>query len=67
MQKIDLQAPAFLNKKEIRFSYLHGNCEWLFHSLHEDGVGTEKKEAVPFNIEEEEQLWLKNMKDPAGL
>ena len=63
-------SPSSSQQKDICFSYLHGNCKWLFNSLHEDGVGTEKKEAVPFNIEEEEQLWLKNMfnvENPTGL
>ena len=38
--------------------------------MHEAGVWTEKKESVPFNVEEAEQLWSKNVFDvryPAGL
>jgi len=64
-----IRKPQLFSTKKISVSVIYMGIACGFNSLHEDRVGTEKKEAVPFNTEEEEQLWLKNMSNvetPAG-
>ena len=34
--------PNFLGRKDVRFKKLHGTCDSIFHTLHEDGIGAEK-------------------------
>ena len=57
----------FLDQGDARFKALHNICDSELQSLHDDGIGTERKSA---NIEDENRLWdsgVLSTKIPDGL
>jgi len=51
----------FLDRKDARFKELHGTCDVIFHSLHEDGVGAVKKTTPILQKEHEIKFWDSNV------
>ncbi len=49
--------PNFLDKQDSRFKPLQGTLDYLFHSLHSEGVGVQVKHAEIVSKEEEAKLW----------
>jgi len=40
VKNVQCDLPDFLDRKDVRFRRLHGKCDVIFHSLHENGIGT---------------------------
>ena len=62
--------PSFLDRKDARFRKLHNTCDVIFRSLHDDGIGADKKSAQAITKEHEDKLWesgVLNTTTPDGL
>ena len=60
----------FLDRGDRRFKALHNTCDSEFRSLHDDGIGTERKSAGILTNEDENILWdsgVLSTKTPDGL
>ena len=60
----------FLDRGDTRFKPLHNSCDSEFRSLHEDGIGTERKSANIITKEDKDRLWdsgVLSAKTPDGL
>ena len=60
----------FLDPGDTHFKALHNTCDSEFQSLHEDGIGTERKSAGVLTNKDEDRLWdsgVLNTKTPDGL
>ena len=59
-----------MDKKDSRFSQLHGMLDAYFPKLHSQGVGRQTKHAETISSEEEDRLWRVDVMDtntPTGL
>ena len=62
--------PIFLDRKDFRFKELHSTCDFIFQSIHTQGVGTKVKSAEVITTEDENNLWKSGVlttKTPDGL
>lgn len=69
-REVHSTAVNFLDRGDPRFKALHNTCDSEFRSLHEDGIGTEKKSAAIITKEDEDRLWdsgVLSTKTPDGL
>ena len=71
MRSLDPQkCPNFFAKNNPTFTTLRNTMDSIFRALRKEGVGSDKKNAKPFTIEEEEQLWSSRaigVSDPLSL
>ena len=47
----------FLDRGDTHFKPLHNTCDSEFRSLHEDGIGTERKSVNIITKKDEDRLW----------
>jgi len=69
-RNVQRDPPNFLDRKDVRFKNLHGTCDVVFRSLHENGIGTSKKSAQILTKDHEDKLWkagVLNSTTPKGL
>ena len=65
-----IDPPNFLDQKDARFRKLHNTCDVIFRSLHDEGIGADKKSAQAISKEHEDKLWesgVLNTTTPDGL
>ena len=65
-----IDPPNFLDQKDARFRKLHNICDVIFRSLHNDGIGADKKSAQAIIEEHKDKLWesgVLNTTTPDGL
>ena len=53
-RSVQCDPPNFLDRKDVN---LHGTCDIVFRSLHENGVGATKKSAQILTKADEDKLW----------
>ena len=49
--------PKFLDWKNSQFRPIHGACDYVYHTLHSQGVGTSVQSTPVITDDEEAQLW----------
>ena len=60
----------FLDRKDTRFKKLHATCDVIFRTLHEEGIGVERKSTPVVTKANEDKLWetgVLNTSTPTGL
>ena len=70
MRSIKDDCPNILDKSDPRFRAIQRTCEFVYRSLHKEGVGVQVHHAPLISIEEEDQLWqmnILNVSEPKGL
>ena len=53
----DYCAPKFLDRKNSQFRPIHRACDYVYHTLHSQGVGTSVRSTPVITDDEEAQLW----------
>ena len=69
-RNVQCDPPNFLDRKDVRFKRLHGTCDVIFRSLHENGIGTVVQSADVLTKVHEKKFWeigIFNTETPKGL
>ena len=70
IRNLQIDPPNFLDRTDTKFKKLHNTCDVIFRSLHDDGIGADKKSAQVITKEHEDKLWesgVLNTTTPDGL